>query len=116
MTTHEQAQKAAQEALYLKSQPFCLVAGPPKVGKTSDAYSCLPNGLIIAAPGALKPVVSFIGCAPLDYRQDCPSLVEVIRAIDERVKAGDPKKGLQFKTESGQAMWGGRHRRLHPQG
>lgn len=30
MTTHEQAQKAAQEALYLKSQPFCLVAGPPE--------------------------------------------------------------------------------------
>lgn len=104
--TPQEYQDEAVKRVYGNVPPFALVGSPPKVGKTTDSLYTLPNAMYLFSDGGLKPAVGVVGWAPLDTDSRARTLTEGIKAITERIKAGDPKKGLQFKNEAGQTMWG----------
>lgn len=105
-TPIEIEQAKARERLYGGVPPFVLTGSEPKVGKSTDSIYCLPNAMFLYSDGGLKPAVSTVGWAPLDSDAESKTLTDAIVAITKRIKAGDPKKGLQFKNDAGQAMWG----------
>lgn len=106
MATVQELQDAAKRRIYSDIPPFALVASHPKVGKSADSLYALPNAMCLYSDGGLKPAVSKVGWAPLDTDSQSKTLTAAIVAISARIKAGDPKKGLTFKNDAGQAMWG----------
>lgn len=106
MAQHDPHQDAAKRRVYGDVPPVILCGAPPKVGKTTDSIYFLPNALCLFSDGGLKPAIGVVGWAPLDTDEKAKTIGQATMAIAARIKAGDPKKGLQFKNEAGQSMYG----------
>lgn len=59
---------------------FACVYGPSGIGKTSDTGYSFPNGLFLAAPGALKPIPALCGYTPAQMPVE--TMDDATRAIE----------------------------------
>jgi hypothetical protein len=58
---------------------FALIYGPSGIGKTTDCGYSFPNGLFLAAPGALQPIQSLCGYKP--SRVDATTLQDATKLL-----------------------------------
>ena len=72
---------------------LALVYGPSGYGKTTDSGYSFPNGLFIAAPGALQSIRSVIGYEPLvENANTIPEVTKLIQTIGNYKARGSDTK------------------------